>query len=171
MKPSLSFRPARAEDVPAIVHMLANDSLGAGRECLSEPLPESYFAAFAEIDRDRNNALIVAADAQDQAVAVLQLTFIPYLTFQGSWRALIEGVRVHPSVRGRGVGRQLLQRAIAQARERGCRMVQLTTDKRRPDALRFYQDLGFVASHEGLKLLLDPLEPQLAASGTGPALA
>ena len=86
---------------------------------------------------------------------MLQLTFIPYLTHQGTWRALIEGVRVHKDCRGQGVGRAMFEWAIERARQRGCRMVQLTTAKTRPDALRFYQQLGFVASHEGMKLHLD----------------
>jgi len=85
-------------------------------------------------------------------VGVLQLTFIPYLTYQGGWRALIEGVRVARGARSQGLGKALLEWAIARARERGCVMVQLTTDKSRPDAKRFYDGLGFVASHEGMKL-------------------
>ena len=86
---------------------------------------------------------------------MLQLTFIPYLTHQGTWRALIEGVRVHNACRGQGIGKAMFEWAIERARQRGCRMVQLTTDKTRPDALRFYEQLGFVASHEGMKLHLD----------------
>jgi GNAT superfamily N-acetyltransferase len=86
---------------------------------------------------------------------VLQITFIPYLTYEGGWRALIEGVRVDGAARSAGVGRAMVEHAIGRARERGCRLVQLTTDKARPDALRFYEALGFVASHEGMKLHLD----------------
>jgi GNAT superfamily N-acetyltransferase len=86
---------------------------------------------------------------------MLQLTFIPYLTHQGSWRALIEGVRVHKDYRSHGIGKALFSWAIERARQRNCRMVQLTTDKARPEALRFYQQLGFQASHEGMKLHLD----------------
>lgn len=146
-------REATADDVAAIVALLADDALGAERECAQSPLPPAYHQAFDAIAADANNELIVADDG-GEIVGVLQLTFIPYLTHQGSWRALIEGVRVAASRRGSGLGQQLFEWAIERARTRGCRMVQLTTDKRRPDALRFYERLGFVASHEGMKLQL-----------------
>ena len=133
--------------------MLADDALGAKRERFETPLPATYLAAFAEIDRDANNELVVAC-LGEAVVGVLQLTFIPYLTHQGSRRALIEGVRVASAHRGTGLGTRLFEWAIERARERGCRMVQLTTDKSRPDAKRFYEALGFVASHEGMKLVL-----------------
>lgn len=149
----LSFRRATAADVPAIVGMLADDILGATRERFETPLPASYLRAFEEIDADPHNELVVAC-LDDVVVGALQLTFIPYLTHQGSRRALIEGVRVAKSHRSAGLGKQLFEWAIARARERGCRMVQLTTDKTRPDARRFYEALGFVASHEGMKLAL-----------------
>jgi GNAT superfamily N-acetyltransferase len=109
--------------------------------------------AFRAIDGDTNNELIVAC-RDGKAVGVLQLTFIPYLTYQGGWRALIEGVRVDSRTRSQGLGKALIEWAIARARERGCIMVQLTTDKTRADAKRFYEGLGFVASHEGMKLHL-----------------
>lgn len=151
----LMFRPATVSDLSAIVRMLADDPLGARRERFASPLPESYGRAFAAIDSDPNNELVVAT-LGGRVVGVMQLTFIPYLTHQGSWRALIEGVRVDASARSRGVGQRMFTWAIERARERGCRIVQLTTDKSRPDALRFYQRLGFVATHEGMKLLLEP---------------
>ena len=150
-EPGLSFRRARAADVPDIVRMLADDRLGATRERFEEPLPEAYAQAFRAIDADTNNELVVAVQG-DQIVGVLQLTFIPYLTYQGGWRALIEGVRVDSGARSHGVGKALLEWAIARARQRGCVMVQLTTDKSRTEARRFYEGLGFVASHEGMKL-------------------
>jgi GNAT superfamily N-acetyltransferase len=150
---ALTFRLATRDDVPDIVRMLANDPLGAERETPSQPLPDSYYAAFDAISRDTNNELTVAVTGS-RVVGVLQITFIPYLTYRGSWRALIEGVRVDTSVRSGGIGRQLVEWAIERARQRGCHMVQLTSDKARPDAIRFYQNLGFVASHEGLKLHL-----------------
>ena len=134
--------------------MLADDALGAKREAYASPLPQEYYAAFEAIDVDPNNELVVAC-LVDKVVGVLQLTFIPYLTYRGSWRAQIEGVRVDASVRSRGVGRQLFQWAIERARQRGCRLLQLTSDKARPDAIRFYESLGFLASHEGLKLQLN----------------
>ena len=151
----LSFRRARRDDVPAIVQMLADDELGRTREDYREPLPDSYFAAFEAIDVDPNNELIVA-DLDGEAAGVMQLTFIPYLTHRGSRRALIEGVRVASSVRGQGVGRAMIRHAIQRASQRGCSMVQLTTDKARSDALRFYESLGFRATHEGMKLTLPP---------------
>ncbi len=147
----LAIRPATQADLAAIVAMLADDPLGATRERFADPLPEDYFAAFAAIDRDPNNELVVAERA-GAVVGVLQLTVTPYLTYQGGWRATVEGVRVADEARSAGIGRRLFEWAIARARERGCHLIQLTTDKARPDALRFYQSLGFVASHEGMKL-------------------
>lgn len=153
MADEVRFRRARAADVPEIVRLLADDPLGARRERDETPLPESYARAFAAIDSDPHNELIVA-EQDARVVGVLQLTFIPSLTYQGGWRALIEGVRVDARTRSQGLGRALLERAIGRARERGCHLVQLTTDKTRPDAKRFYEALGFVASHEGMKLHL-----------------
>jgi GNAT superfamily N-acetyltransferase len=149
----LSFRRARSSDVPDIVRMLADDPLGARRERNETPLPDGYLRAFEAIDADPNNELIVA-DQDGRVVGVLQLTFIPSLTYQGGWRALIEGVRVDAPTRSQGLGRALFEWAIGRARARGCHLVQLTTDKARPDARRFYEGLGFVASHEGMKLSL-----------------
>jgi ribosomal protein S18 acetylase RimI-like enzyme len=134
--------------------MLADDELGAQRERLEEPLPATYFEAFEAIARDPNNELVVAEGEDGSVVAVLQLTFTPYITHQGGWRATIEGVRVDSRLRGSGLGRQLFAWAIERARQRGCHLVQLTTDKQRPEAKRFYESLGFVASHEGMKLKL-----------------
>ncbi|NLD69053.1 MAG: GNAT family N-acetyltransferase [Limnobacter sp.] len=150
----VSFRLAEAADLPAIVGLLADDPLGAARERLESPLPPGYRAAFDAIARDPNNELLVAV-SDGAVVGVLQLTFIPGMTYQGGWRALIEAVRVAAPMRSQGVGRSLFERAIRRARERGCVLVQLTTDRSRPDALRFYERLGFVASHHGLKLRLD----------------
>lgn len=134
--------------------MLADDPLGATRETYASPLPPSYHTAFEAIEADPNNELVVAV-LDGRVVGMLQLTFIPSLTYRGGWRALIEGVRVEASVRSEGIGRRLIEWAIDRARERRCHLVQLTSDKARPDAIRFYQSLGFVASHEGLKLSLE----------------
>ncbi len=148
------FRRASRDDVPAIVRMLADDALGAKREAFVSPLPESYYVAFEAIDRDPNNELVVA-ELDGRIIGILQMTFIPYMTYRGSWRALIEGVRVDSAARSSGVGRKLFTWAIDRARQRDCHLVQLTSDKARPDAIRFYESLGFVASHEGMKLHLN----------------
>ncbi len=153
MKSQFEFRSARRDDVPSIVALLANDPLGAKRERLESPLPQSYYAAFEAIDRDPNHELIVVT-VDDQVCGVMQLSFLPYLTYGGGWRAQIEGVRVAPEFRSKGLGRELFLWGINRAREHGCHLVQLTTDKSRPNALRFYESLGFKASHEGMKLHL-----------------
>ena len=148
-----AFRRARREDVASIVRLLVDDPLGARREKNADPLPPAYYDAYAAIDADPNNELVVV-DLEGEIVGVLQLTFIPYLTYQGGWRALIEGVRIDSRFRSSGLGRRLFEWAIGRAVERGCHLVQLTSDKARPDAIRFYESLGFVASHEGMKLPL-----------------
>ena len=148
---AIEFRRALPGDLEAIVALLANDPLGAQRERLQSPLPASYAAAFAAIDRDPNHELVVACRAHT-VVGVLQLTFLPHLTYCGGWRAQIEGVRIAADERSHGLGRQMIEWALERARARGCHLVQLTTDKSRPDAKRFYEALGFVASHEGMKL-------------------
>ena len=149
----LTFRLATAQDVDKIVQMLADDELGKTRERYEKPLPESYLQAFEAIEKDPNNELIVAC-LGEEIVGVQQITFTPYLTHQGSWRATIEGVRTASSERGKGLGSKLILWAVERAKERGCHIVQLTTDKQRPDALRFYERLGFTATHEGLKMKL-----------------
>jgi GNAT superfamily N-acetyltransferase len=147
------MRRAQRTDVAALVALLADDALGRQRESAGDPLPASYFEAFEAIERDANQELMVA-QRDGVPVGTLQLTFTPSLTRRGSWRMTIEGVRVAGSHRAAGVGRQMIEWAIARARQRGCALVQLTSDKSRADAIRFYQRLGFQASHEGLKLAL-----------------
>lgn len=147
----MKLRPATRDDVQHIVAMLADDTLGAQREKYEHPLPESYYQAFRQIDRDPNHELVVLED-DGQVVGTMQLSFLPYLTYQGGVRAQIEAVRIHSSRRGQGLGEKLFRWAIERARERGAHVLQLTTDKKRPDALRFYEKLGFRASHEGMKL-------------------
>ena len=155
----MEFRPAEAGDLGVIIEMLADDELGATRERPGAEGMRAYRTAFEEIGADPNNELIVAISEGgpgDSAVAgVFQLTFIPNLTYQGGKRAQIEGVRVAGNRRGQGVGREMFLWAIQRARERGCRMVQLTSNKQRPDAIRFYESLGFEATHEGMKLMLE----------------
>lgn len=153
MKKDVMFRIAGKEDLDAIVKMLADDVLGKDREQYTHPLPEGYLKAFQAIEADPNNELVVACREAD-IIGVMQITFTPYLTHQGSWRATIEGVRTSSSVRGQGVGTQMINWAVERAKERGCSLVQLTTDKQRGDALRFYEKLGFSATHEGMKMKL-----------------
>ena len=149
----LIFRPATAADLPGIVAMLADDQLGSQREDASIPLNSRYTDAFAAIDTDPNQFLAVV-EIEGQLAGCLQLTFVPGLSRLGMWRGQIESVRIAADQRGAGLGRKMFEWAIEQCRERGCELVQLTTDKTRPDALRFYESLGFVASHEGMKLSL-----------------
>ncbi|GAB3973007.1 GNAT family N-acetyltransferase [Plantactinospora veratri] len=152
----LIFRPARRADVPAIVAMLRDDEVSAGREP-AEPIGEevdaAYWAGFEAVDADPRNELIVA-ELDGEPVGTMQLTFIPGVSRRGAERMQIEAVRVRRDLRDRGIGRRMMHWAVDQARERGCRLVQLTTDKRRTEAHRFYAALGFEASHEGMKLPL-----------------
>jgi ribosomal protein S18 acetylase RimI-like enzyme len=145
------IRQARREDIPPIVAMLADDALGATRERYQDPPPQAYWDAFNAIDSDPNNRLLVAEE-NGVVVGCLQLTFIPGLSRLGAERAQIESVRIASSQRGSGLGRKLIEEAIAQARVHGSKLVQLTTDKTRMDARRFYEGLGFTATHEGMKL-------------------
>ena len=150
---NVHIRKATREDIVDIVRLLADDLLGSKRERFELPLPSVYYSAFEAVNSDKNNYLIVS-EIDKKIVGTLQLTLIPYLTYQGRKRALIEAVRIDGSCRGQGIGKIMLEWAISKAREEGCHLVQLTTDKKRPDALEFYQKLGFIASHEGLKLHL-----------------
>jgi GNAT superfamily N-acetyltransferase len=144
------FRDARRDEVPRIVALLADDVLGAGREA---EVDDAYWAAFDDIAADPRNRLIVA-EADGQLAGTLQLTFLPGLSRHGTLRAQIEGVRVAAPGRGQGLGRAMIEWAVDEARRNGCGLVQLTSDKRRADAIRFYESLGFEPSHEGLKLPL-----------------
>ena len=156
-KPKLNFHQAILENVPALVVMLADDELGTQREDLSLPFNGDYYKAFAAIDADPNNELVIADTGLGyggRLVGMMQLTFIPGLSHTGAWRCLIESVRIHRDFRGQGLGADLIEWAIERAKQRGCNIVQLTSDKQRPDAIAFYKKLGFVASHEGLKLKL-----------------
>jgi ribosomal protein S18 acetylase RimI-like enzyme len=147
------IRPATRQDLDAIVGLLAKDPLGATRERAADPLPESYVRAFAEIESDSRQKLVVA-ELDGEIVGTLQLTIMPYLTYQGGTRAQIEAVRVAEHRRSEGIGARLIRWAIARAEERDCHLVQLTTDKSRADARRFYEELGFRSTHEGMKMWL-----------------
>lgn len=149
----LYYRQASPEDIPTIVGMLADDPLGQQREEYTDPLPDCYLQAFLRIHQDPNQELMVVVD-KTEIIATFQMTFIPYLTYRGGIRAQIEAVRVSKKRRGKGIGEEIFQWAIQRAKTKKAHVLQLTTDKKRSDALRFYQKLGFVASHEGMKLHL-----------------
>ena len=147
------FRPAQSSDLPGIVALLADDDLGRSREDASTPVNGKYVDAFDAMQRDPNQLMAVAVSG-GAVVGCAQISFIPGLSRLGMWRGQIESVRVASSVRGEGIGRRLLEWAIDECRSRGCGLVQLTSDKSRLDARRFYKSLGFRASHEGMKLNL-----------------
>lgn len=151
----LNIREAIKTDVPEIVAMIANDKLGKLREDYRNPLPNTYYNAFKNISADPNQELMVMETESGQIIGTLQLSFIQYLTYQGGIRAQIEAVRVHKDYRGQGVGQQFFEWAIQRAKDKGAHVIQLTTDKKRPEALNFYKKLGFTTSHEGLKLHLN----------------
>ncbi|MFG3347785.1 GNAT family N-acetyltransferase [Streptomyces sp. NPDC048018] len=147
----LEIRPAEQHDLPAIVAMLADDPLGAQRESPHNLTP--YLAAFQRLAGDPNQHVVVAVRA-GTVVGTLQLTVIPGLSRRGTTRSIIEGVRIHTQERGSGLGTRLIEWAVEESRAQGCRLVQLTSDVTRTDAHRFYERLGFEASHVGFKLSL-----------------
>ncbi|MFC8501958.1 GNAT family N-acetyltransferase [Pedococcus sp. NPDC057267] len=158
-------RRAYEADLPDIVHLLADDRLGVSREDESDLT--AYRRGLAAIDADPNQLLVVLDDGGD-VVGTLQLTFIPGISHGGAWRAQVEGVRVAADRRGSGLGGQLMEWVAQESRRRGCRMVQLTTNKSRTDAHRFYERLGFVGSHEGYKLDLGGARPPAVTDGVAP---
>lgn len=133
--------------------MLADDNIGQGRETVSDPPDPKYQRAFEALQADPNNEQWLVLNS-NEVVGTFQLTFIPSLTRGGAWRCQIEGVRIERNSRGHGYGKKMFKWAIARAKEKNCGLVQLTTDKKRPEALHFYLALGFEASHEGMKLKL-----------------
>ncbi len=150
----ITFSTATQEQLPAIVHLLAEDPLGTTREKNIEPLPQEYIDAFKRMEQQVGNSIIVAID-KEKVIACLQLTIIHGISRFGTTRAQIEGVRVDRHYRGQRVGEALIRHAIEKSRQSGCTMMQLTTDKQRQDAHRFYERLGFVASHDGMKLVFE----------------
>ena len=150
--PAITIRYARRDDVATVVAMLADDPLGSSRERLETPLPSAYFKAFETIDNDPNIHLVVAEDGAGAVIGCLQLCVMPGLSSQGTPRALIEDVRVAAHCRSRGIGEQLVHWALAEARGRGCKLVELFTHHTRVDAQRFYERLGFARSHVGMTL-------------------
>lgn len=149
----ITFRLARRADLPSIVRMLVDDELGSQRERYEDPLPQDYYAAFEQIDIDPNHELVVA-EWNGEVIGTLHLMFLPSISFQGSLRAQIESVRVDNKYRNQGIGNEMMKWTIKRAGERGAQVVQLTTHRSRGDAHRFYEKLGFKASHVGMKLSL-----------------
>lgn len=142
---------ARREDVPDVVALLRDDEIGVGREGADI---DAYESAFARVDADANQLLVIARTDDGRAVGTMQLSFVPGLTRGGATRLLIEGVRVHSSTRGTGLGTELFAWAHRQGRARGATLAQLTSDKRRAEAHRFYERLGYSSTHEGFKVEL-----------------
>jgi GNAT superfamily N-acetyltransferase len=147
------FRTAKLDDLALIVKLLADDFLGQQREDLSEPLNENYLKAFREIEADPNNELIVA-ELDGKVIGTLQLVVTPSLSYRGSKRSIVESVRVDSSLRGKGIGREMMLWAIERAKQRGCVSMHLTSHNDRTDAHRFYESLGFSKSHTGMKKAL-----------------
>jgi GNAT superfamily N-acetyltransferase len=147
------FRSALRADVPAIVGLLADDPLGSGRETVAEEVDAAYWRAFDALDADPRTTVVVA-ELAGEVVGTMHLIVFPTLSRRGAWRMEIEAVRVAAGHRGAGLGRRMISWAVDQARAGDCALVQLTTDKRRPEAKRFYESLGFAATHEGMKLAL-----------------
>lgn len=148
----LTFRNATKNDLEHIVAMIADDELGAKRENYQLPLPKVYISAFEQIVSDKNQELIVVENEQKEVIGTLQLSFLQYLTYQGGIRAQIEAVRIRKDQRAKGIGKTMFVWAIERAKEKGAHLIQLTSDKQRPKAIEFYKNLGFKASHEGMKL-------------------
>jgi ribosomal protein S18 acetylase RimI-like enzyme len=149
MNAAVSIRPARRDDVPVMIAMLADDHLGRARERLEDPLPAVYYEAFERVQRDPNLTLVVA-ESEGRVVGCLQLAILPGISSQGGIRGLLEDVRVASDCRSRGIGEQLVQWAVTEAKARGCILVELLTHQSRTDAQRFYKRLGFAASHVGM---------------------
>jgi len=148
----MKFREATEKDVVKIVEMIADDKLGKTRENFQIPLPKEYINAFEVINADQNQELIVVENEAAEIIGTLQLSFLQYLTYQGGIRAQIEAVRIRKDQRGKGLGKQLFKWAIERAKSKNAHVLQLTTDKKRQNAIVFYEELGFTASHEGMKM-------------------
>ncbi len=151
-RPDPLVRSARRDDLPAILALLADDDLSQGREGGAD---DAVAAAFDEIERDPTSTIYVVEEA-GQVIGCAQLTCVPGLARRALKRGLVEAVRIASDRRGQGLGRWFMADLVERARAAGCGVVQLTSDKRRLDAHRFYESLGFSMSHEGFKLLLEP---------------
>jgi ribosomal protein S18 acetylase RimI-like enzyme len=153
MNNELLFRLATEKDLPQIVRMLSDDILGATREKSEPVLSDNYLTAFKKIVADIHQELTVV-EIDGALVATFQLSFIQYLTHQGSLRAQVEAVRTNSKHRGQGIGKKVFEYIINRAKEKGCAFVQLTTDKKRPEAIKFYEAIGFTSTHEGMKMAI-----------------
>lgn len=150
---TITIREATVEDLPAVVAMLADDDLGSGREQISAEIPAAYYTAFEKIETDPNSRIILA-ELSGEIVGTFHLIYIPSLSYTGSTRAQIESVRTVKHLRGQGIGKKMMQWAIETARADGCHLIQLSTNNQRQRAHHFYKQLGFTASHQGMKLML-----------------
>jgi len=153
MLDNLTLRSAEKRDLPHIIGLFVADELGSTREALTDPLPQSYHVAFEEIAEDKNQALLVV-EYDHIVIGSCHLTVMPSLSFKGSRRLNVENVHIDKQFQGQGVGTWMIQKVIAIGQEKGCKIVQLTTNKKRQQAKAFYEKLGFVASHEGMKIYL-----------------
>jgi GNAT superfamily N-acetyltransferase len=153
MNNELLFRLATEKDLPQIVHMLSDDILGATREKFEPVLSDNYLTAFKKIVADTNQELTVV-EMDGELVSTFQLSFIQYLTHQGGLRVQVEAVRTNFNHRGQGIGTKVFEYITNRAKEKGCAFVQLTTDKKRPEAIKFYEAIGFTSTHEGMKMAL-----------------
>ena len=150
----MKFREAKHQDLTQIVAMIADYQVGTQRENYRSPLPQSYHDAFSEISEDENQQLMVVLNDHDEIIGTFQISFLRFLTYQGGLRAQVKAVRVKKVSRGTGIGRKIFEWAIHRAKEKGAHVLQLTTDKKRLEAVAFYKSLGFVDTHEGMKLHL-----------------
>ena len=148
----MNYRKATANDLLIIVKMMSDDKLGQKRENFTDPLPQSYLEAFKKINADENQELIVVENDTLEVIGTLQITYIQYLSYCGGTRAQIENVFIRNDQRGLGIGKSVFEWAIKRAKEKKVHVVQLTSDKDRPRAIKFYENLGFKATHEGMKL-------------------
>ncbi len=148
----MTFREATRNDIPKIVELLTDDKLGKIRENYQIPLPVEYLNAFENIAADQNQELVVVENENSEIIGTLQLSFIQYLTYRGGIRAQIEAVRIRKDQRGLGIGKTMFECAINRAKERNAHLLQLTSDKQRLKAIKFYENLGFKATHEGMKM-------------------
>jgi ribosomal protein S18 acetylase RimI-like enzyme len=148
----VTIRRARRDDLASIIAMLADDPLGGQRERIEDPLPQAYFDAFERVQCDPNIQLVVAESGEGAIIGCLQLCILPGVSSQGASRGLLEDVRVASHCRSRGIGEQLVQWAVTEARAKGCKLVELLTHHTRVDAQRFYERLGFARSHVGMTI-------------------